>query len=156
MVLYRISQEIFSDDLTGNGAKIYGGRWNSTGMPAVYAASSRSLALLETLAHTPAKMLQLKSYILTEIFIPGNAIPELINRDDLPPGWDMIDIHDYTTRRGDDFLLQNKQLLMAAPSVLMPEENIYVINPLHEDMKLVKIVFKRRIRFDRRVEHNTR
>lgn len=156
MELYRISQGIFSDDLSGQGAKIFGGRWNSVGISALYAASSRSLALLETLAHTPAKMLQLKTYVLAEIFVPDTALQDIISRDSLPEGWDATDIHEYTTKTGDRFLLAKNKLLLSAPSVLMPEENIYVINPLHEDMKKVKIVHKRRIHFDRRVENHIR
>jgi RES domain-containing protein len=152
MELYRISQEIFSEDLSGNGAKAFGGRWNSEGMAALYAASSRSLALLETLAHTPAKMLQLKPYILISLSIPGNILPEIIRAHDLPPGWDDADIREITTVPGNYFLNEKKNLLLSVPSVLMPEENIFVINPLHEDMKKVRIVHKRRIDFDQRVE----
>jgi RES domain-containing protein len=154
MEVYRISQEAFSANLSGNGAKAFGGRWNSVGIAALYAASSRSLALLETLAHTPAKMLQLKPYILIGLFIPDQVLPQVISINDLPTGWDDTDIHQFTTTLGDKFLLEKKKLLLSVPSVLMPEENIYVINPLHDDMKKVKIIHKRRIDFDRRVERH--
>ena len=154
MELYRISQEAFSADLTGNGAKTFGGRWNSIGIAALYAASSRSLALLETLAHTPAKMLQLKPYILIGLYIPDQPSMDEITVNDLPTDWDNTDIQDYTTGMGDSFLLAKKKLLLSVPSVLMPEENIYVINPLHADMNKVKIIQKRQIDFDRRVERH--
>ena len=61
MELYRITQEKYADDFSGNGARLYGGRWNSEGLYAVYTSASRALALLETLAHVPAKMLQEKN-----------------------------------------------------------------------------------------------
>ena len=154
MELYRITQEIYSDDLTGNGSMLFGGRWNSEGMHALYVASSRSLALLETLAHTPAKMLQLKSYILISIFVPDTTIQQVIDYNKLPGGWNAADIHPYTQKTGDSFLLENKKLLLLAPSVLMPEENICMLNPLHPDMKKVKIVQKRRIHFDKRIDNN--
>lgn len=145
---------MYDEDLSGNGARIYGGRWNSAGVSALYAASSRSLALLETLAHTPAKMLQLKTYILAELFIPDTVLQEIILIKDLPAGWDATDIHDYTTKVGDAFMQANKKLVLTVPSVLMPEENIYVINPLHAEMRKVKILHKRPVSFDRRVENH--
>lgn len=151
MEVYRISQDIFADDLNGTGAKLYGGRWNSAGLSALYAASTRSLALLETLAHTPAKMLQLKTYILTVIYIPDNAAQQVISLSELTAGWDAMDIHDQTTTKGDRFLRTNQKLVLSVPSVLMPEENIFVINPRHDDMEKVKIIHKRRVYFDRRI-----
>lgn len=154
MELYRICQEIFADDLSGNGARLFGGRWNSEGMYALYAASSRSLALLETLAHTPAKMLQQKIYMLVTLSVPDNLLPQEINVKKLSAGWDAPDIRPFTKKTGDNFLLSKKNLLLSVPSVLMPEENNFVLNPLHMDMKKIKIVSGRRIYFDKRVEGN--
>ncbi len=154
MELYRITQEIFSEDLSGNGSKLFGGRWNSEGIPALYAASSRSLALLETLAHTPGKMLQVKTYVLVTLSIPDSAMKEMIELTDLPENWDAVDIHPFTQRTGDNFLRENKKLMLSVPSVLMPEENIFVLNPLHTDMRKVKITGMRKIHFDKRVENH--
>jgi len=124
MELFRIAKEKFATDLSGNGARLYGGRWNSEGVFAVYTSSTRALALLETLAHTPAKMLEVQSYLL-------------------------ITLSARTT--GDQFLRDKKELLIAVPSVLVPEEFNYVINPLHAVMKRIKITHKRKIQFDKRI-----
>jgi len=83
MELYRITQEQYADDLSGNGAKLFGGRWNSEGHPALYAASGRALALLETLAHTPAKMLDAKPYILVTIFVPDAIVVQEVDFEKL-------------------------------------------------------------------------
>ena len=154
MELYRITQELYCDDLTGNGSKLFGGRWNREGSPALYTASSRSLALLETLAHAPAQMLQQKTYILVTIFVPDTVLKQVVDFKKLPAGWDATDIHPFTQETGNSFLAENKHLFLSAPSVLMPEENICVLNPLNHDMKKVKTVQKRRIHFDKRVENN--
>jgi len=151
MELYRIAQEKFADDLSGNGAKIFGGRWNSEGLFALYTSSYRSLALLETLAHTPAKMLDQKVYILITLSLPGNTRIEVIDRNKLSPGWDAPDTRPLTKRLGDEFLKSKSSLLLAVPSVLMPEENNYLVNVLHPDMKKMKVIFKRRISFDKRL-----
>jgi RES domain-containing protein len=52
MLVYRISGQRFANDLSGTGARLNGGRWNSVGLSLLYAASYRSLALLEILVHT--------------------------------------------------------------------------------------------------------
>ncbi len=151
MELYRIAQEKYADDLSGNGAKIFGGRWNSEGLFALYTSSYRSLALLETLAHTPAKMLDQKVYILITLSLPGNTRIEVIDKNKLSPGWDAPDTRPLTKRMGDEFLKSKSSLLLAVPSVLMPEENNYLVNVLHPDMKKMKVIFKRRISFDTRL-----
>ncbi|MGB3004905.1 MAG: RES family NAD+ phosphorylase [Chitinophagaceae bacterium] len=154
MELYRITQEKYSGDLSGNGAKLFGGRWNSEGFPALYTASSRSLALLETLAHTPAKMLGAKVYMLVTIYLPDSILAQEIEYKKLTTGWDAPDIRLFTQKTGDNFLINKKDLLLSVPSVLIPEENNFVINPQHPDIKKVKITNKRRIHFDKRVEGN--
>lgn len=151
MELYRISQEKYADDLSGNGAKLYGGRWNSEGIFALYTSSSRSLALLETLAHTPAKMLDQKTYMLISLALPDSINIEELDKNKLSPGWNAPDTRPLTKKLGDKFLQRNNGLLLAVPSVLMPEENNYLINPLHRDSNKIKITFKRRIQFDIRV-----
>jgi RES domain-containing protein len=156
MELYRIAQEKYADDLSGNGARLYGGRWNSEGLFAVYTSSSRSLALLEILAHTPAKMLNEKVYMLITLSVTDTLKPEELDRQKLTVGWDAPDTPPLTKKLGDKFLKARSGLLLAVPSVLMPEELNYVINPLHKDMRKVKRVHKRRIEFDSRLSGNYR
>ncbi|MBK6828320.1 MAG: RES family NAD+ phosphorylase [Chitinophagaceae bacterium] len=150
MEVYRIAQEKYATDLSGNGAKLYGGRWNSEGIFALYTSSSRSLALLATLAHTNAALLAEKIYLLVTLSIPTSLKPEIIALDKLPSDWDSRDQLTGTQRAGDLFLQKQKSLLLAVPSVLMPEEFNYVLNPLHPDMRKLKITHQRRMRFDKR------
>ena len=154
MELYRITQEQFSDDLSGNGSRLFGGRWNSEGFFALYTSVTRSMALLETLAHTPAKMLDSKKYQLITLAVPDIIIPEEILLSSLPDSWDAPDTRSFTKRIGDKFLTDEISLLLSVPCVLMPEEINYVLNPLHKDMRKVKIVHKRRIYFDKRIDVN--
>ena len=150
MEVYRIAQEKYATDLSGNGARLYGGRWNSEGVFALYTSSSRSLALLETLAHTSAALLEVKTYLLVTLSIPASLKPEIIALDKLPKGWDSRDQLTGTQQTGDLFMQKQKSLLLAVPSVLMPEEWNYVLNPLHPDMRKLKITHQRRMRFDQR------
>ena len=152
MELYRITQAKYAEDLSGNGSRIFGGRWNSEGAFALYTSSSRSMALLETLAHTPAKMLNANNYQLITLSVPDSIEPIGILLSSLPGGWDAPDTRPFTKRIGDTFINENKALLLSVPCVLMPEEVNYVLNPLHKDMRKVKLVHKRRIYFDKRID----
>lgn len=154
MELYRITQEQFAEDLSGNGSRLFGGRWNSEGYYALYTSSTRSMALLETLAHTPAKMLDVKNYQLITLSVPDNTATEKILLSSLPKFWDAPDTRSFTRKLGDKFLSERLKLLLEVPCVLMPEEVNFVLNPLHKDMNKVKIVHTRRIYFDKRVEEN--
>ncbi len=151
MEIYRITQEKYADDLSGNGARIFGGRWNSEGLFAIYTSSSRSLALLETLAHTPAKMLSERNYVLVSLFIPETIKPEVLDKNKLTTRWNAPDARPLTKKLGDKFLRSKTGLLLSVPSILIPEENNYLLNPLHPDIKKIKMVHKRRIYFDARI-----
>jgi RES domain-containing protein len=152
MEVYRITQQEFTEDLTGNGARLFGGRWNSEGFFALYVSSSRSLALLETLAHTPAKMLDVRVYHLIALSVPENMLTQKVSVKNLLPGWDAPDTRPFTKKIGDTFLSNKRNLMLEVPSVIMPEEINFVINPLHQDMKQVKVINKRRIYFDNRIK----
>jgi len=154
MDLYRITQEKYADDLSGNGARLFGGRWNSEGLFAIYTSSTRSLALLEILAHTPAKMLTERYYVLVSMFIPETIKPEELDKNKLTAGWHAPDARPFTKKLGDKFLRTKTVLLLSVPSILIPEENNFLLNPLHPDMRKVKMAHKRRIHFDKRIAAN--
>ncbi len=154
MELYRITQQQYAEDLSGDGAKLFGGRWNSEGFSALYTSSSRSLALLETLAHTPAKMFDVRVYHLITLSVPDDLSTQIILVSYLFPDWDAPDIRPFTRKTGDAFLSEQKSLMLGVPSVMMPEELNYLINPLHKNIKQVKIVSQRKIYFDKRVKIN--
>ena len=83
MIVFRLSRSRYKYDLSGNGAKIAGGRWNSIGIPVVYTAESRALAALEIAVHTPLNVVP-EDYMMVTIFIPKASIHEIQTKD-LPP-----------------------------------------------------------------------
>ena len=72
MILYRIARCTYANDLSGTGARLYGGRWNSIGKPATYLASSCSLAMLEVLVHLQPLMVP-DDFCLVEVDVPEAA-----------------------------------------------------------------------------------
>ena len=149
MVLYRIVNCNYADDLSGEGGRLYGGRWNSEGKPALYLASSRSLAVLEVLVHLPPLMIP-DNYCLTEIEVPDNSITH-VTIDELPHNWKDISPPGALRLMGDEFLKNQKHLLMKVPSSIVPAEYNYLLNPKHTDMKKVKLLSKQSFDFDERL-----
>jgi RES domain-containing protein len=103
MELFRKTQEQFADDLTGNGARLFGGRWNSEGVFAVYTSPFRSLPFLETLAHTTSRMLETKIYQLVTLHLPDIIKAKEILSNNLLIGWDVPDVRAYSRKLGDRF-----------------------------------------------------
>jgi RES domain-containing protein len=149
MILYRIVNCSYADDLSGMGARLYGGRWNSVGKPAIYLAASRSLAVLEVLVHLPPLMIP-DNYCLVEIEVPDNSILD-INIDELPSNWNDVSPPATLKRIGDGFLKKQEHLLMKVPSSIVPMEYNYLLNPLHPAMEKVKIIKKAPFDFDKRL-----
>ena len=60
MDVYRIGKNKYIKDLSGDGARLYGGRWNYQGYRVLYASESLALAILEYITKTGAVETELK------------------------------------------------------------------------------------------------
>ncbi|MDB4921467.1 RES domain-containing protein [Mucilaginibacter sp.] len=149
MVLYRIGKCIYVDNLSGEGARLFGGRWNSEGRSAIYLASSCSLGMLEVLVHLQPLMIP-SDYCLVEIEVPDNSISQ-ITVDGLPDNWKDVSPPAILKVIGNNFLANKKHLMLKVPSSIVPTEYNYLLNPLHPDMKKVKIIKKEPFDFDSRL-----
>lgn len=143
MIAYRLAKAAFAA-LDGEGARLYGGRWNSPGRPMVYAAANPSLAVLEVLVHLdlPTELMP-DDYQLIGIEISETASTE---RLDQTPG----DAHDCRAT-GDDFLIRSAALIFVVPSVVVPQERNTLINVRHPDMAGVKIASREPFKVDPRL-----
>lgn len=141
-----------ADDLNGKGGEITGGRWNSKGVPVVYAAENRSLACLETLVHLAAGKLPLNRY-LVEISIPDRvwAAGEIETVGTLPVGWDAEPASGTSIDYGTEWLRNQRSAILRIPSVIVPEEYCVLINPTHPDTKEITAVKVRRWLYDPRL-----
>jgi RES domain-containing protein len=149
MVLYRLAKCVYADDLSGTGARLYGGRWNSEGKAALYLASSGSLAVLEVLVHLPPLMIP-NGYCITEISVPENSIFS-IKKEELPDNWKDIAQPVALRKIGDQFLTKHDYLLLKVPSAIVPFEYNYVMNPGHPAFKDVHVLKKQAFDFDERL-----
>lgn len=99
MRVWRISREVYPL-LDGEGARRWGGRWNSPGTPLVYTAGSASLASLESLAALDPETVP-EDLVLAAIDVPDDAVIEQLPRDELPDGW-QAPLHEWCRARGDE------------------------------------------------------
>jgi RES domain-containing protein len=150
MTVYRFAAASYSNDISGEGARLYGGRWNSIGIPVVYTSQTISLSLLEMLIHT-GNYEEIKSKKLVSISIPEHGM-ERLPVAGLPKNW-QSDI-DYCRDIGDSFLTSGKSLLLSVPSAIVPEEMNILINPRHPLFKKISVVSARGFNFDSRMFKN--
>jgi RES domain-containing protein len=148
MILYRFSHPKFAHDLSGTGARLRGGRWNPAGIAVTYTSERISLALLEVLANT-GSLQELQRIQLVEIDIPETGGTHEIKLSGLKKNWHQD--FDYTQWMGQEILRSGKSLVIRCPSVIVPSEHNFLINPLHPDFKKIKVKTATDFRFDERL-----
>lgn len=132
MRAYRLIKERYVDNpLDAQGAKIFGGRWNSKGLAAVYASDSIALSALEILVHLHRNDI-LNYYCLCEITLPEEALMVLA-KDTLPDGWQDDPPSATTQMIGDEWLQSKQSLVLSVPSTVVPQQSNLLINPEHDD-----------------------
>lgn len=145
---FRIVRPAFaSTALSGEGARLYGGRWNFEGLPCVYSAGSRALAALELLVHTAPESLPLR-FELIEIEVPDGLLETRLSP---PSHFELMPAGDGSKAFGDRWLRGNYGAALKVPSVIVPEEWNLLLNPQHPDFKRVELVSQREFRFDPRM-----
>jgi len=147
MIVYRILNELYKEDISGNGAAINGSRWNSKNIRMVYTGEYISLSILESLVHLREIDIPEKQYFLT-IQIPDVEFQDII-LSKLKDKWQQ---HiNYTQWIGDQFIKNNEALVLKVPSAIVPQEHNFLINPLHATFKKVKIVNTELLELDKRL-----
>jgi RES domain-containing protein len=134
---------------TGEGARVYGGRWNSRGTAVIYVSEHESLAALELFVHlTP---LSPHDQYLSFRLEWEDKLTELFPVKNLPPQWNAEPPDFQTMQIGDDWVRAGKSVALAVPSVLSMSEMNFLLNPRHADFKKIKISQPVEYRFDSRL-----
>lgn len=129
----------------GEGARLYGGRWNRKGVSLVYTAASQSLAVLEMLVQDEPLRAR---YVMIEARIPKGIAIDRIQIADLPSGWRDIAAREKLQAIGTEWARKQSAVVLAVPSVVIPAETNYLLNPLHPDFRRVKIGKPRKFQTD--------
>ena len=133
----------------GEGARIYGGRWNSPGTRMVYTAQSQALAILEVLVHLE-KAGVLSSYSLCAAHFEEDLV-EALDPEALPDSWRSYPPPSRLRAIGDVWVAEQTSAVLEVPSVIVDDESNYLIDPAHPDFSSISIGEPRPFEFDARL-----
>jgi RES domain-containing protein len=146
--VYRFVSLRFPDGLSCEGARRYGGRWNSKGIAVLYCALSESLAMLELRTHSPHPYPRTRWRFAIEV--PDNEVATVCI-EELPHRWDAVPAGPASKRFGDNWVQQRASLGLLLPSVVASEEKNLMLNPSHPKFQEIRVISKPRVMLDKRL-----
>lgn len=136
--VWRITSKKFTKTaFSGEGARLYGGRWNTPGTPLIYTAESKSLAVLEILIHLESPDL-LRKFVLFEVTIEDSLVTPL-DPASLPKNWRQDPPPPDAQKLGDEWASSARSPVLQVPSAIVTGEFNYLLNPRHADFSKLKI-----------------
>jgi RES domain-containing protein len=134
---------------TGEGAFLYGGRWNPPGTRMVYAAGSQSLAALEMLVHTE----DANDLITLKFVAIPVEIDELLTAaaGRLPRNWAAYPAPTGTAKLGEEWIRSGRSCVLRVPSAVIRSEWNYLLNPAHADFRKLRLGRPVAFHFDSRL-----
>jgi RES domain-containing protein len=134
---------------TGQGARLFGGRWNRRGIPLIYTSATVSLAALELLANLDSVEV-LGEFLVCDVKFDDRLI-QRVNLNDLPKNWRESRAKSVLRANGTRWATAAESAVLQIPSVVVPAESNFLINPNHPDFGRIAIGRPRRFEFDRRL-----
>ncbi|SRR5579862_7879538 len=135
---WRIVKAKYADSVfSGEGARLYGGRWNSPGVPMVYLSEHRSLGALEIFVHT--RPIPVSGHYKAFFAQWDDSLEETLRRESMPLFWMAEPPGDATMQIGDRWARERRSAVLSVPSVLVPEERNFALNPAHPDFRKITI-----------------
>lgn len=139
---------------SGEGANLYGGRWNSPGLPMIYTSEHPALAALEILVHSIPDQLLFRSYFAIEAKFDDSLL-DVLPKKALPRDWSHDPVPKSTQRLGDAWLASgDSRPVLKVPSAVVSGTFNYFINPLHPKFRQIRVGKPNRFRFDPRLGNN--
>jgi RES domain-containing protein len=134
----------------GEGARRAGGRWNHQGIAVVYVSDSLALAALEAFVHL-GKAATRVVHVVFRVEVPEHVAVEVVAPSALPRNWRSEPPRDTTKQVGTDWVRRGKTAVLRVPSVIIPNESNYALNPAHPDFQKVVISRPEPFYFDPRM-----
>lgn len=150
MLVYRIASSEHIKDLSGEGARLYGGRWNHRGTAIIYTSASRSLATVELLVHVSLSYAPTDLKIAT-IEVPDEPAPEEAALSALPSNWRDFPPPPELADLGTSWAESGRTLLLRVPSAVVEHEHNILINPAHPAIARVALAGVEDFLLDRRL-----
>lgn len=149
MRVWRIARAAYQA-LDGEGARLYGGRWNPEGLAVVYTSTTLALAALEYLIHVDPALVP-TDLVAMAIDVPEDVAADRVDLATLPADWREAPDHPACLEIGEAWAAAGKTLALRVPSAVVPEEENLLINPLHRDAARITVVRVRPFAFDPRL-----
>ncbi len=137
------------DAFSGEGARLFGGRWNSPGVAVVYLSEHQSLAALEIMVHQ--QPLTPRGKYLAYRATWDDAQMERLSGKKLPAKWRLSPSAPANMAVGDQWSKEQRSLILAVPSAIVPNEWNYLLNPAHPDFRKLQIAKPAAFDFDPRL-----
>ncbi len=150
MTVFRVSKTKYANDLIGEGARLNGGKWNHKFTSCIYTSENRALALLEYTVNVNIDDIP-RNLSMIVLEIPDKNILEL-SEAELPGDWENIPAPFSTKQFGTNLLNAAKKAVLKIPSIVIPEEFNYILNPKHADSKKFKILEIKDLIYDVRIK----
>jgi RES domain-containing protein len=151
MRIWRICREIHAAGaFSGEGARRFGGRWNSRGVAMVYCSSSLALAAIELFVHLEPNQAP-EDLVFISATLPEDEPARVLGELELPDAWWTEEALEETRRAGDAWVRSGSSLALQVPSVPIPQEWNVLVNPQHPRAGELKIEAPHRFVFDARM-----
>jgi RES domain-containing protein len=150
MRFWRICRRRYTAEAaSGEGARLYGGRWNSRGVRVVYASSCLALAAIETFVNLEPN-LQPSDLVSIAGEIPEALEIGRVDLQTLPARW--YETRDESLRRfGDEWLRAGRTVALLVPSAAIRGEWNVLLNPAHAEFAEVRFREPQPFEFDVRM-----
>jgi RES domain-containing protein len=122
----------------GEGARLYGGRWNYPGTAVVYTSASLALAALKLFVHIDVDLLP-NDLVAIAAEVPERLAVETVKAASLPKNWRRYPALESLKDIGTTWAAEGSTAILAVPSAIIPEEQNYLLNPAHRDFKQVRL-----------------
>jgi RES domain-containing protein len=150
MIVHRLAITKYSNDLSGIGAEITGGRWNYKGTRVLYTADSRALCMAEIAVHSPVGIMPI-DYNMITIELPDFNDAPIIKQESLPNEWRKFPYSNITQEIGENFIQEREHLYIQVPSAVVQGDYNILVNPLHKYFEKVQILNVEKFHFDERL-----
>jgi len=149
LIVWRISKA-GHESFDGEGARLYGGRWNHPGVRATYTSESLSLAALEYFVNLDTDLVP-DDLVSVRAEIPTGLEHKTIEAGDLPGNWRTYPAPEALQDLGTEWIRRCETVVLSVPSAVVPEERNYLLNPAHEEFSSIRVGSPRPFHFDPRM-----
>ncbi|HVH27206.1 MAG TPA: RES family NAD+ phosphorylase [Vicinamibacterales bacterium] len=149
MRVWRIASAEFAA-FDGEGGRRYGSRWTPRGLPVVFTSATLSLAALERFVNADTD-LEPNNLLAIAVDIDVRVAIDTVVVGDLPPDWRTYPPPPSLATIGERWLQQAKSAILSVPSVVIPAERNFALNPAHADFGRLTIHPSEPFSFDPRM-----